>query len=131
MARGFLYTKLEKKECKECGVIKFFTPEFFPYSEGIGTPLRYTCRPCYYQDQRLRTKLRKENPVPKNYACPICGITEEKSKYKIKWCVDHDHITFEFRGMLCDSCNRVLGTNTDESIVFFERAIEYLKKEIK
>ena len=62
--------------------------------------------------------------------CPICGITEEqlkKSRFKLKWCVDHDHKTKEFRGWLCDKCNMLVGVS-DEKIIFFKKAIEYLEK---
>lgn len=36
--------------------------------------------------------------------CEICG-----KKYQPKLCVDHDHVTKRFRGLLCSQCNRSLG----------------------
>jgi hypothetical protein len=39
--------------------------------------------------------------------CTICGERD-------KLVVDHDHVTSEIRGMLCDRCNRGLGHFRDD-----------------
>ena len=58
-------------------------------------------------------KSRKEIKEYKetHFVCEICGKTE-------KLCVDHDHKTKKFRGLLCQACNRALGwyENNKENI---------------
>jgi len=52
--------------------------------------------------------------------CEICGATERMH-------IDHDHGTNAFRGLLCRSCNHMLGFAHDR-IDVLQRGIEYLKK---
>lgn len=62
---------------------------------------------------------RASHPV-----CEICGksveeVTKWESKFAAKkLCVDHDHATGKFRGLLCQICNRQLGwyENNKENI---------------
>ena len=56
--------------------------------------------------------------------CAICGRHVESLTRNL--CVDHDHVTLELRGLLCDFCNRrVVGRHRDYTL--FERAAAYLK----
>jgi hypothetical protein len=54
-----------------------------------------------------------------NNVCAICS-----SRRKVM-CVDHDHSTGEVRGILCRSCNIMLGAVNDD-VAVLARAIEYL-----
>jgi len=51
--------------------------------------------------------------------CEICG------EYK-PLCIDHNHKTGSFRGLLCQNCNRGLGMFRDEPGILM-KASEYLE----
>jgi len=64
-----------------------------------------------------------------------CGICDRKTylvshpqlkgKYNDVVCVDHDHKTGKFRGLLCGSCNSTLGFAKDDTKIL-EKGIDYL-----
>jgi hypothetical protein len=60
-----------------------------------------------------------------NNKCAICG--RDKSEFKKRFAVDHNHKTGEIRGLLCVNCNHGLGTFKDNTI-FLNNAIKYLNK---
>lgn len=63
-----------------------------------------------------------------NGECFICGRTEKELKRIGRYglVVDHDHITGKVRGLLCDSCNRILGLINDD-IYIIDKMRQYLK----
>lgn len=64
-----------------------------------------------------------------NNRCAICGEEERRVlRGKVKdLCVDHDHETGQVRGLLCDSCNVMIG-RAKESTDNLQKAIAYLEK---
>lgn len=56
--------------------------------------------------------------------CAICRRREPGGRMLD---VDHDHATGEVRGLLCNSCNRVLG-HAGDSIARLRSAIKYLSR---
>jgi hypothetical protein len=62
-----------------------------------------------------------------NGRCAICGTTNPGGR-KVRFCVDHDHITGKIRGLLCSPCNRALGGFHDDPQLL-RVAINYLIKE--
>lgn len=56
-------------------------------------------------------------------ACAMCGAMEGRGERSLH--VDHDHITGQVRGFLCDDCNRGIGMLRDSTVIL-SKAIEYL-----
>lgn len=54
-----------------------------------------------------------------NRSCAVCGSTNGPGR---RLCVDHDHVTGEVRGLLCDRCNKILGLAHDERLVLLSLA---------
>ena len=55
-----------------------------------------------------------------NQGCEVCGRRDGKI------CVDHDHVTGKFRGILCANCNLALGYVAD-SPGTLQKLITYLE----
>ena len=54
--------------------------------------------------------------------CAICGSDHNKGR---RFAIDHCHDTGKVRGLLCDSCNWMLG-NAKDNIKTLAKGIEYL-----
>ena len=66
-----------------------------------------------------------------DYVCKICKEPEtHKGKTGSRsLCVDHDHKTGRVRGLLCNSCNTMLGVAKDNPTTLL-KAIQYLKNKL-
>jgi hypothetical protein len=62
--------------------------------------------------------------LKQNGACKVCGI--HQSELKMNLVVDHDHASGKVRGLLCRSCNLVIGNAKDDPSIL-QRAIVYLQ----
>jgi len=58
--------------------------------------------------------------------CAICKSDDNKRKNSNYFFIDHNHDTGKVRGLLCDKCNKLLGSSFD-NINILKKAIEYLK----
>lgn len=128
----------EFKDCTKCGQRKSLY-DFAPAKTKIG--VRASCKECcnkqnknYYEreKERICSRMRAFNHTehrrsyarkyqkerarriceelasrPRANACEICHELQELTVY------DHNHKTGEFRGWLCNRCNRVLGLCAD------------------
>jgi hypothetical protein len=89
----------------------------------------------YYVDNRESMQVyhnsRKYNLSPETYQqlhldhplCAICGREPDSNR---RFAIDHNHETGALRGLLCLTCNSLLGYARDD-IVLLEKAIEYLR----
>lgn len=55
----------------------------------------------------------------------LCAICKRQPD---KFCIDHDHQTGKFRGLLCSPCNIALG-GFEDKVELVESALEYLRRE--
>lgn len=119
------------KMCKDCG----------PYAHPRPTPYPGPRCATHHRERKRATRAAAhEARVERVYGlkpgqyeainevqdgcCYICQRATGKSK---KLSVDHDHKTGYVRGLLCTTCNNMLGHARDDK-EFFVRAIDYLKK---
>jgi hypothetical protein len=56
-----------------------------------------------------------------------CAICLEKNFYSRDWHIDHCHKTGIVRGLLCHTCNLMLG-NAKDDVGILQRAINYLRR---
>jgi hypothetical protein len=87
---------------------------------------------CRFHQIKYNYGLTKEQYLiileKQNYTCDICPkeIGKEKKKNG-RAVVDHCHKTGKIRGLLCDNCNRGLGSFQD-SPKYLKKAVDYLNE---
>ncbi len=125
----------QSRVCTTCKTIKELTD--FAVDKRLSSGRMSRCKACdanRYRERdpkkaRLNHVKHKYNLSPEKYEemvqatphCPICGSEEPLV-------VDHDHSTSEVRGLICNSCNLVLGWAKDNTEIL-ENAIAYLNNE--
>lgn len=113
--------------CSKCGVKKPISN--FTYSSGAKY-YRPECKQCTNEIRKVREELRKiHGNAPEDHHCPICNLTgsqiEHRGGRSAGFVLDHCHETGKFRGWLCQTCNRGLGSFGD-SAERLRKAIDYL-----
>ncbi len=103
------------KSCIMCHKIK--STKNFSKHAGHKDNLDGRCKQCVNGAAKLRNQLRKTAP-PKPIHCECCG--KEK-----KLCLDHCHTTLQFRGWICEYCNRGIG-QLDDNLFGVLNAVVYL-----
>ena len=125
------------KPCSKCGIVQPLSQYAIARKNDDGTyGYRSDCKTCTKKLNQIRTRLRKQNPLPSSdYCCPICKRTEEELKAsgqfpdRTIWVVDHDHETEEFRAYICNICNQAIGRfddNPDLILSAYKYLTEYV-----
>lgn len=78
------------------------------------------CEPCKATWQEIAAA-----HVEQNGRCKICGVDESELVKRLS--VDHCHATGEFRGLLCERCNKNLLGHCGDDPVILRRAADYLE----
>ena len=132
------------KTCTKCGKKKPFI-EFYRHN-GYKDGRCSFCKKCYSQyhkspigrEKQRSNRLKKRFNITleqydkmleeQNGVCAICKSLETKILWGavIRLSVDHDHKTGKVRGLLCDRCNRALGTVNDDANLL-KKLIKYLR----
>ena len=102
-------------------------------------PYRKRAREAYdYAERRARMLLTEYNMTPQDYVdlfekqngcCAICKCEESGHNSTDHLLIDHDHLTNQVRGLLCCSCNLMLGkAKADEGNKLLISSLLYLKR---
>jgi hypothetical protein len=98
--------------------------------------LRAWCKVCvrsYSRKQHLANKYNltveeyEDLLELQNYVCAICGKENVYADQDRRLAVDHDHMTGQVRGLLCQTDNRMLGLAGD-SVDILKNALAYLER---
>ncbi len=119
----------DTKRCSGCRQVLPIDRFGFNKSKSLGRAC--TCKKCLKVHNSKMRELHDRHKLPEEHSCPICQKTAEHlyspgMGNKTPFRLDHDHITGNFRGFLCDSCNTGLGKFRDDPDLM-QRAIDYLK----
>lgn len=139
-------TACSKKQCSKCKEV--LEASFFYRDNRTTTGLSSRCKECQRNASRKSWRDNRENNLEKNRRghlrrkygitqddylrmlksqggkCAICRQPEELERNQ-KLCVDHCHTTGAVRGLLCDACNRGIGSMRDD-VSILTAAIKYL-----
>jgi len=126
-----------KKKCSKCGSIKLQSE--FAFASINSTGLYSWCKQCVANSQKDHSLRSRYGITEKEYnnllvqqqcVCVICAkkeISKHQNGNIKELAVDHNHVTNEIRGLLCQKCNTILGL-CNEDINILESAITYIKE---
>jgi hypothetical protein len=116
---------LQSKQCSSCGLT--LAADAFPRDRKRAGGLRAECRICASVSNRAgiyKIPATAVRELLRRSSCEICStpFSDRRNQH-----IDHCHSTGAVRGVLCLSCNKMLGAARDNE-KFLRAAIEYLSK---
>jgi len=121
------------KACSSCREVFPETGDHFykgyAYHSMDGTILQHyvnKCITCQKESVRAQRSLNRIHGHKAFGTCECCGV-DAKDLKEGRLNLDHCHVTGEYRGHLCGSCNRGLGMLGD-NLAGVQLALDYLKR---
>ena len=116
-------------QCKQC--MNKCVSKYRKTKRGTKTVRRYTKRRTEkYRQSRYEITIKDYDLLMRdqNNCCAICGRPQEVLSRSLS--VDHNHLTNEVRGLLCDKCNLGLGFFDTDLLgdLFLIKASKYINK---
>ena len=117
-------------ECCKSDARDVFEANPEPYRERArkqhADPLHSRRRTCRKYDLELEDYDRMLEA--QGGCCAICKTTESGHNMTDDFCIDHNHITDEVRGLLCSSCNLMIGkAKADVDTSILRGALTYIE----
>ncbi len=124
---GADYCPMHQMRMKRRGSVGGIQRERAPSGEAVWNTPEY---------RRRFSRLKKYGLTPEEFdailaaqrgRCAICRSKTPRSARNGTWCVDHDHVTGQVRGLLCTPCNRAVGMLQDDPDIL-AAALQYVRK---
>ena len=105
--------------------------------DGCTRAVRFSdkCRVHYQQEASRRDLLKRYGLTLEDYErmvarqrgrCAICHRKRPAADGR-EWTIDHDHVTGQVRGLLCNDCNRAIGLLRDDPKIL-RAAVQYVER---
>src|SRR6266498_598017 len=103
------YCPMHRQRLVDRGSLGGPNPDRAPNGQAIWSETEY---------RRRYERLRKYGLTPEEFEqllasqggrCAVCRSADPQTPKRGTWCVDHDHVTGQIRGLLCNLCNRAIG----------------------
>jgi hypothetical protein len=124
------WARQNKRECRECKMVLprshfgYNTSSSWPFDRNGYLLRRPECKTCNKKSNKTK-KLAEDDAVQKGLPTKAPPGTSCELCFKTDGIVfDHSHSLCQFRGWLCNSCNRSLGVIGDEPEKII-KAVEY------